>query len=103
MTNTQAKEEIRRRNIIEELCKLYQSFLEEMVTHDGGGSFWGNDRVKELEKTLLAQAVQEERERIIKMWNEHCKEYSPHNAGENGDWCDRFAIKLSTKLRKGNL
>lgn len=57
--------------------------------------------IKDHVQTLLDKAVKAEHVRIIKVWNKHCKEYSPVGAGENGDWCDRFATKL-TKENQNN-
>ena len=40
-----------------------------------------------------SSGVEEERGRIIEMWNKHCDEYSPADKY----WADGFAIKLSPK------
>lgn len=39
------------KELLEELCNLYQDFLSESEAYDGA-DFWGNKRVKEIEKQL---------------------------------------------------
>lgn len=40
------------------------------------------------------ESAREATNKVIRIWNKHCDSYSPHAAGEDGTWCDDFALKL---------
>jgi len=51
------------------------------------------------ERQKREEAVEAERERVVKLWNDHCGGFRPKECGE---WADTFALKLQALTNKDN-
>ena len=102
--NTKSVEEINmlsreQRDMIESFGMLYESYLEETATYDGGGSFWCSDRVRELE-TKLVTSIQQSNEKYLDRFIEWFAKEDIFYYDNNGVMWDRVVEKFKQQENK---